>query len=62
LDYSLCCRIMVLTASRKQKCVTKSPTENELVALTYHIGLAELFKEFVSLSHEHILFIKIVLW
>jgi hypothetical protein len=53
---------MVLTASRKQKCVTKSPTESELVALTYHIGLAELFKEFVSLSHEHILFIKIVLW
>lgn len=54
--------IMVFTASRKWKCITKSPMESELVALTYHIGLAKFFKEFVSLSHEQILFIKIVLW
>ena len=29
---------LVYAASRKQKCVTKSPTESELVALTDYIG------------------------
>jgi len=38
----------VYVASRKQKCVTKSPTESELVALTDYIGLVELFAEFVA--------------
>lgn len=38
----------VYVASRKQKCVTKSPTKSELVALTDYIGLVELFSEFVA--------------
>ena len=29
---------LVYVASRKQKCVTKSPIESELVALTNYIG------------------------
>ncbi len=37
---------MVFGASRKQKCVTKSPTESKLVALTDHISFAEAFAEF----------------
>ncbi len=37
---------MVFGASRKQKCVTKSPMESKLVALTDHIGFAEAFAEF----------------
>jgi len=39
---------LVFAASRKQKCVTKSPTESELVALTDNIGFVELFEEFFS--------------
>jgi hypothetical protein len=39
---------LVFAASRKQKCVTKSPTESELVALTDNIGFIELFEEFFS--------------
>ena len=39
---------LVYTASRKQKCVTKSPMESELVALTDYIGLVELFAEFAA--------------
>ena len=39
---------MVFAASRKQKCMTKSPTESELVALTDNIGFVELFEVFVS--------------
>jgi hypothetical protein len=39
---------MVFAASRKQKCMTKSPTESELVALTDNLGFVELFEEFVS--------------
>jgi hypothetical protein len=31
-------RALVFAASRKQKCVTKSPTESELVTLTHNIG------------------------
>ncbi len=39
---------LVFAASRKQKCVTKSPTESELVTLTDNIGFIELFEEFFS--------------
>jgi hypothetical protein len=39
---------LVFAASRKQKCVTKSPTESELVALTDNIGFVELFAEFLG--------------
>jgi hypothetical protein len=37
---------MVFAASRKQKCVTKSPTESELVGLTDNVSFIELFEEF----------------
>jgi hypothetical protein len=37
---------MVFYALWKQKCVTKSPTESKLVALTDHISFAEAFPEF----------------
>ncbi len=39
---------LVFAASKKQKCVTKSPTESELVTLTDNIGFIELFEEFFS--------------
>jgi hypothetical protein len=35
-------------SSRKQKCMSKSPTEAELIALTDNLGLVELFQEFVE--------------
>jgi hypothetical protein len=35
-------------ASRKQKCITKSPTEAELVALLDNVGFVELFHEILS--------------
>jgi hypothetical protein len=38
----------VFAASWKQKCVTKSPTESELVALIDNIGFVELFEDFFS--------------
>jgi hypothetical protein len=38
----------VFFASRKQKCVSKSPTEVELVALSDNIGFVELFHELLS--------------
>ncbi len=37
---------MVFGASWKQKCVTKSPMESELVALTDHISFVEAFATF----------------
>jgi hypothetical protein len=40
--------VLVFAASRKQKCVTKSPTESEMVALTDNISFVELFEEFLS--------------
>jgi hypothetical protein len=40
---------LVYAASRKQKCMTKSPTESELVALTDNVGFVELFEEFLSI-------------
>jgi hypothetical protein len=39
---------LVYVSSKKQKCVTKSPTEAELVALTDNIGLVELVHEFLE--------------
>jgi hypothetical protein len=38
----------VFFGSKKQKCVSKSPTEAELVALLDNIGFTELFAEFVA--------------
>ncbi len=40
--------VAVFCASRKQKCVRKSPTEAELVALLDNLGIVELFQEFIS--------------
>jgi hypothetical protein len=40
--------VLVLSASKKQSCITKSPTESELVALSNYVGFIELFQEFVS--------------
>jgi hypothetical protein len=37
---------LVFAASQKQKCVTKSSTESELVALTDNLGFVELFEFF----------------
>ena len=39
---------LVFIASRKQKCVTKSPTESELVAPMDYIGLVESFAEVIG--------------
>jgi len=35
-------------SSKKQKCMSKSPTEAELIALTDNLGIVELFREFVE--------------
>ena len=40
--------VLVYASSRKQKCITKSPTESELIALTDNLSLAELFHEFLE--------------
>jgi hypothetical protein len=40
--------MLVYASSKKQTCVTKSPTKSELVALTDNIGLVELFEEFIT--------------
>jgi hypothetical protein len=40
--------VLVFSASKKQSCITKSPTESELVALSHYIGFIELFHEFIS--------------
>ncbi len=40
--------VLVYASSRKQKCMTKSPTESELVALTDNLHLVELFHEFLE--------------
>jgi hypothetical protein len=39
---------LVYVSSRKLKCMSKSPTEAELIGLTDNIGLVELFQEFVE--------------
>jgi hypothetical protein len=40
--------MLVYASSKKQTCVTKSPTKSELVALIDNIGLVELFEEFIT--------------
>jgi hypothetical protein len=45
--------VPVYTASRKQKCMMKSPTEAELLGLTDYIGLVELFHEFWCFLNEN---------
>jgi hypothetical protein len=40
--------VAVFSASRKQKCVCKSPTEAELVTLSDNLGFVELFQEFLG--------------
>jgi hypothetical protein len=39
---------LVYVSSKKQKCMSKSPTEAELIALTDNVGLIELFHEFLE--------------
>ncbi len=39
---------MAYVSSKKQKCMSKSPTEAELIALTDNLGLVELFREFLE--------------
>jgi hypothetical protein len=39
---------VVFVSSKKQKCMSKSPTEAELIGLSDNLGLVELFKEFVE--------------
>jgi hypothetical protein len=39
---------LAYVASKKQKCMSKSPTEAELIALSDNLGLVELFKEFLE--------------
>ncbi len=50
----------VLFTSRKQKCISKSPTEAELIALSDNVGLVELFREFLSFVLNHNVGIPIV--
>jgi hypothetical protein len=40
--------VAVFCTSQKQKCVSKSPTDAELVALLDNLGFMELFLEFLS--------------
>jgi hypothetical protein len=40
--------VLVYAISKKQLCVTKSPTQSKLVALSDYVGFVELFHEFVS--------------
>jgi len=39
---------LVYVSSKKQKCMSKSPTEAELIGLTDNLGLIELFHEFLE--------------
>ena len=41
-------KALVFAASMKQKCVTKSPTDSELVGLTDHISFVEMFGDFLA--------------
>ncbi len=45
---------------KKQKCMSKSPTEAELIGLTDNLGLVELFKEFVEFVAGHEVQVPIV--
>lgn len=40
--------MMAYASSKKQKCVTKSPTESKLVALTDNLRFVELFQDFAE--------------
>ncbi len=40
--------VLVFASSKKQSCVTKSPTKSELVALSDNLGLVELFEELIT--------------
>jgi hypothetical protein len=40
--------MLAYMSSKKQKCMSKSPTEAELIALTDNLGLVELFREFLE--------------
>jgi hypothetical protein len=40
--------VLVYSASKKQACITKSPTESKLGALSDYVGFIELFHEFIS--------------
>jgi hypothetical protein len=42
-------KMLAYVSSCKQKCMTKSLTEAELVCLTYNVGMGELLEEFVCL-------------
>jgi len=39
---------LLYVSSKKQKCMSKSPTEAELIGLTNNLGFIELFQEFVE--------------
>ena len=39
---------LVFAASRKQKCVSKSPTDSELIALSDNVQFVEFFAEFIA--------------
>ncbi len=39
---------LVYVSSKKQKCMSKSPTEAELIGLTDYLGLIKLFHEFLE--------------
>jgi hypothetical protein len=39
---------LVYVSSKKQKCMSKSPSEAELIALTDNLRLVELFQEFMQ--------------
>ncbi len=39
---------LAYVSSKKQKCMSKSPTEAELIALTDNLGLIKLFREFLE--------------
>jgi hypothetical protein len=51
---------LVYFLSKKQKCMSKSPTEAELIGLTDNLGLVELFKEFVEFVTGHEVQVPIV--
>jgi hypothetical protein len=39
---------LVYISSKKQKCMSKSPSEAELIALMDNLGMIELFREFLE--------------
>ena len=41
-------KALVFAASRKQKCVSKSPTDSKLIALSDTVQFVELFAEFLA--------------